>query len=176
MATGTTHARPNANPFTLIPYPSVRQLSGIAISTSDMYRQLFGIEPRVAMLSYSTKGSAKVTETIDTVLKALDRVKTKRPDMVIDGELQLDAAIVPDIAKRKCPDSKVGGKANVLIFPNLDAGNISYKLSQRLGHAEAVGPIILGLDKPCSDLSRGSDWREIVNTTVVTAIRAQQER
>ena len=160
----------------IIPYPSVRQLSGIAISTSDMYRQLFGIEPRVAMLSYSTKGSAKATETIDTVLKALERVKEKRPKMIIDGELQLDAAIVPEIAARKCPDSKVGGKANVLIFPNLDAGNISYKLSQRLGHAEAVGPIILGLDKPCSDLSRGSDWREIVNTTVVTAIRAQQER
>jgi len=158
----------------IIPYPSVRQLAGIAISTSGLFKKLFGIEPRVAMLSYSTKGSAKPSETIETVLQALAKVKEKRPEIIIDGELQLDAAIVPEIAERKCPGSKVGGRANVLIFPNLDAGNISYKLSQRLGKAEAVGPIILGLDKPCSDLSRGSDWREIVNTTVVTAIRAQQ--
>lgn len=156
----------------IIPYPSVRQLVGIAIGTSDLMSKLFGIEPRVAMLSYSTKGSAK-GESIDAIRGALVKIKQKRPGLKIDGELQLDAAIVPDVAKRKCPDSEIGGKANVLIFPNLDAGNISYKLSQRLGNARAVGPIILGLNKPCSDLSRGCSWEDVVDTTVITAIRAQ---
>ena len=156
----------------IIPYPSIRQLVGIAIATSDMLHKLFGIEPRVAMLSYSTKGSAR-GESVDSIREALARIKTKRPDLIIDGELQLDAAIVPDVAHRKCPDSKVGGKANVLIFPNLDAGNISYKLSQRLGKARAVGPLIQGLNKPCSDLSRGCSWEDVVDTTTVTAIRAQ---
>ena len=156
----------------IIPYPTARQLTGIAISTSDLFKALFDKEPRVAMLSYSTKGSAKA-ESVETILKALSKVKEKRPDIKIDGELQLDSAIVPEVAERKCPESKVAGRANVLIFPNLDAGNISYKLSQRLGNAKAVGPIMLGLDKPCSDLSRGCDWEEVVNTTVVTAIRAQ---
>ncbi|MCK5450516.1 MAG: phosphate acetyltransferase [Candidatus Omnitrophica bacterium] len=156
----------------IIPYPTTRQLAGIAIATSDMFRKLFGIEPLVAMLSYSTKGSAK-SESIETVLAALKKVKEKRPELRIDGELQLDAAIVPEVAERKCPGSDVAGKANVLIFPNLDAGNISYKLSQRLGNARAVGPIIQGLSHPCSDLSRGCSWEDVVDTTVITAIRAQ---
>ncbi len=156
----------------IIPYPSTRQLVGIAIATSDLFHKLFGVEPRVAMLSYSTKGSAK-GESVDSIREALTRIKQKRPDLIIDGELQLDAAIVPDVARRKCPDSDVGGRANVLIFPNLDAGNISYKLSQRLGNARAVGPLIQGLDKPCSDLSRGCSWEDVVDTTAVTAVRAQ---
>ncbi|MFH1395006.1 MAG: phosphate acetyltransferase [Candidatus Omnitrophota bacterium] len=156
----------------IIPYPNPRQLAGIAIATSDMFQKLFNVDPRVALLSYSTKGSAK-SESVENILKALERIKQKRPQLMIDGELQLDAAIVPEVAELKCPDSKVAGKANVLIFPNLDAGNISYKLTQRLGNARAVGPIMQGLDKPCSDLSRGCSWEDIVDTTVVTAIRAQ---
>ncbi|MFC1548595.1 phosphate acetyltransferase [Candidatus Omnitrophota bacterium] len=156
----------------IIPYPSTRQLTGIAIATSDLLGKLFGIEPRVALLSYSTKGSAR-GDSIDTIRGALARIKEKRPDIIIDGELQVDAAIVPEVAKLKCPESEVAGKANTLIFPNLDAGNISYKLSQRLGKARAVGPLIQGLNKPCSDLSRGCSWEDVVDTTVVTAIRAQ---
>jgi phosphate acetyltransferase len=126
------------------------------------------------MLSYSTKGSARSeAESIGVIHKAIERVKKKRPELVIDGELQVDAAVVPAIARKKCPGSNVAGEANVLIFPNLDAGNISYKLSQRLGNARAVGPIIQGLDKPCSDLSRGCSWEDVVDTAVITAIRAQ---
>lgn len=157
----------------IIPYPSARQLAGIAIATSDLFGKLFDdVEPRVAMLSYSTHGSA-TGDSIDTIRTALARIKSKRPNLKVDGELQLDAAIVPDVAARKCPDSEIGGKANVLIFPNLDAGNISYKLSQRLGNARAVGPLIQGINKPCSDLSRGCSWEDVVDTAVVTAIRAQ---
>jgi phosphate acetyltransferase len=158
----------------VIPSPSLRQLVGIAVSTSDMFRKLFGIEPRVAMLSYSTKGSAATKEeSIITIRSALEKIKEKRPNLMIDGELQLDAALVPEVAKRKCPDSEVGGQANVLIFPNLDAGNISYKLTQRLGRARAVGPILQGLDKPCSDLSRGCSWEDVADVIAITAIRAQ---
>ena len=156
----------------IIPYPNIRQLAGIAVATSDMFNKLFDIEPRVAMLSYSTKGSAK-SKTVETILEALKRIRESRPDIMIDGELQLDAAIVPEVAEKKCPESPIAGRANVLIFPNLDAGNISYKLSQRLGNARAVGPIIQGLTHPCSDLSRGCSWEDIVDTTVVIAIRAQ---
>ncbi|RKY43229.1 MAG: phosphate acetyltransferase [Candidatus Makaraimicrobium thalassicum] len=156
----------------IIPYPSTRQLAGIAIATSDLFHKLFGIEPRVAMLSYSTKGSAKA-ESVHTILEALDRIKRKRPELMIDGELQLDAAIIPEVARLKCPDSEVAGRANVLIFPNLDAGNISYKLTQRLGKARAVGPLMQGLDRPCSDLSRGCSWEDVVDTAVATAVRAQ---
>jgi len=156
----------------IIPYPNRRQLVGIAIATSDLFRKLFDVEPRVALLSYSTKGSAK-GDSVDMIREALAKVKEKRPELMIDGELQLDAALVPEVAELKCPDSDVAGRANVLIFPNLDAGNISYKLSQRLGNARAVGPLVQGLNKPCSDLSRGCSWEDVVDTTVVTAIRAQ---
>jgi len=156
----------------IIPNPTSRQLSGIAIATGDMFKKLFGVEPRISLLSYSTKGSAN-SESVETVLAALKKIKEKRPDLMVDGELQLDAAVVPEVAKRKSPKSNVAGKANVLIFPNLDAGNISYKLTQRLAKARVVGPIIQGLDKPCSDLSRGCMLDEVVDTTVVTAIRAQ---
>jgi phosphate acetyltransferase len=156
----------------VIPYPSSKQLAGITIASSDLFRKLFGIEPRVAMLSYSTKGNAK-GETIDAVVEALGKVREKRPGLMVDGELQIDAALVPEVAALKCPASPVAGKANVLIFPNLDAGNISYKLTQRLAKSRAVGPIILGLEKPCSDLSRGCDWEDVVDTAAVTAVRAQ---
>ncbi|MFH1665358.1 MAG: phosphate acetyltransferase [Candidatus Omnitrophota bacterium] len=156
----------------IIPCPNARQLAGIAVAASDLFMKLFGIEPRVAMLSYSTKGSAK-SESGERILEALAKIKAKRPGLLIDGELQLDSAIVPEVAGLKCPGSEVEGKANVLIFPSLDAGNISYKLSQRLGNARAVGPIIQGLDKPCSDLSRGCSWEDVADTAAVTAIRAQ---
>ena len=156
----------------VIPNPNKRQLAGIAVASSDLFKGLFCVDPRVAMLSFSTKGSAKSISG-ENIAEALKRIKEKRPNLMIDGELQLDAAIVPEVAKRKCPDSIVGGKANVLVFPNLDAGNISYKLTQRLGKSRAVGPIILGLDKPCSDLSRGCSWEDVVDTAVVTVLRAQ---
>lgn len=156
----------------IIPNPNARQLQAIAIATSDLFNKLFDVEPRVAMLSYSTKGSAK-SSTAEMIHEALEKIKEKRPGLIIDGELQLDAAIVPEVAELKCPDSHVGGRANVLIFPNLAAGNISYKLSQRLGNARAVGPLLQGQDKPCSDLSRGCSWEDVVDTAAVTAIRAQ---
>ena len=157
----------------IIPLPTKRQLVGIAIATSDILKKLFNIEPRVAMLSYSTKGSAS-SPAAETIHAAINIIKERRPNLIIDGELQLDAAIVPEIAERKCPESHVKGKANVLIFPNLEAGNISYKLTQRLSNARAVGPIMLGLETPCSDLSRGCHWEDVVDTAVVTAIRAQE--
>jgi len=156
----------------IIPCPKPRQLAGIAIATSDLFGKLFNVIPRVAMLSYSTKGSAK-SDAVSNVVAALDKIKTERPELIVDGELQLDAAIVPEVAQRKCPGSEVEGKANVLIFPSLDAGNISYKLTQRFSNARAVGPIILGLEEPCSDLSRGCSWEDVVDTTAITAIRAQ---
>lgn len=158
----------------VIPYPSAKQLGGITIAASDLFKKLFGVEPRVAMLSYSTKGSAK-GETIDTVVQAMGKAKEKRPNLLIDGELQVDAAIVPGVATLKCPTSPVAGKANVLIFPNLDAGNIAYKLTQRLAKARAVGPIILGLERPCSDLSRGCDWEDVVDAVTITAVRMQEK-
>ena len=156
----------------IIPEPSARQLAGIAIATSDLMQKLFSVEPRVAMLSYSTKGSA-TSDSINTVRSALEKVKAKRPNLKIDGELQVDSALVPQVAERKCPGSPLEGRANVLIFPNLDAGNIAYKLSQRLAGARAVGPVLQGLDKPCSDLSRGCSWEDVVDTSVVIAIKAQ---
>jgi len=157
----------------IIPYPSSRQLSGIAIASAGLFRKLFGIEPRVALLSYSTKGSAE-GESIDKVREAFEKVRAKKPDLMIDGELQIDSALVPEIAGMKCKGSDVAGKANVLIFPNLDAGNISYKLTQRLGGARAVGPILQGLEKPCSDLSRGCSWEDVVDVTAVVATLSQE--
>ncbi|MBD3379094.1 MAG: phosphate acetyltransferase [Candidatus Omnitrophica bacterium] len=158
----------------IIPYPKARQLAGIAIATSDLFAKIMGADPRVALLSYSTKGSAS-SDSIETVREALEKIKEKRPDILVDGELQVDAALVPEVAEIKSPGSDVGGKANVLIFPNLDAGNIAYKLTQRLCGARAVGPLMQGLDKPCSDLSRGCSWEDVVDTAAVTAIRAQEK-
>lgn len=156
----------------IIPDPNSRQLACISIAAAELAAKVLGIPPRVALLSYSTKGSAK-NRVIDTVTEALNIVKTMSPDLLIDGELQVDAALVPEVAKIKCSDSPVGGKANVLIFPDLEAGNISYKLVERLAKARALGPLLLGLNKPCSDLSRGCSVEDVVDCVAVTAIRAQ---
>ena len=152
--------------------PNPRQLACIAISNAELARRVLGITPKVALLSYSTKGSAK-GRVIDKMLEALALAKQMQPDLLIDGELQVDAAIVPEVAEIKYPNSLLAGKANVLIFPNLEAGNIGYKLVQRLARARAIGPIIVGLNKPCSDLSRGCSTEDIVDCVAVTAIRAQ---
>jgi len=155
----------------IVPNPDPGRLADIAISSSRLYEIFFKGRPHVALLSYSTKGSAR-GESVDKVLKALDIIRKKAPGILVDGELQLDSAIVPEVAKIKAPGSRVAGRANVLIFPNLDAGNIAYKLVQRLGNARAVGPLLQGLAKPCSDLSRGCGIEEIVDTTAATVIRA----
>ena len=156
----------------LIEFPTVDQLVDITIESAQSYRLLTGEEPRVALLSYSTKGSAK-NEAIDKLVEVLRILKEKNVDFDVDGEFQLDAAIIPEVAKLKAPDSKVAGKANVLIFPNLEAGNIGYKMAQRFGDALALGPVTQGLKKPVNDLSRGSSVDDIVGTIIVTCIQAK---
>jgi len=156
----------------VIPEPNSRQLAYIAIAASKLVEKVLDFQPRIALLSYSTRGSSK-GKFIDKIREALQTVKQLRPDLLIDGELQVDAAIVPEVARIKYPESVIGGKANVLIFPDLEAGNISYKLVQRLGKARAIGPLILGLNRPCSDLSRGCSVEDIVDCVTVTAVRAQ---
>ncbi len=153
----------------VVPSPDPEQLADIAVSAADNHKKLTGDEPYIAMLSFSTKGSAK-HESIDKVLQAMEIVKRKRPDLNIDGELQFDAAIVDSIGKRKSPGSSVAGRANVLIFPDLNAGNIGYKIAERLGGAAAIGPIVQGLKKPFFDLSRGCSVEDIVNTAAIAAL------
>lgn len=153
------------------PLPNSRQLAGIAVSSAELFKRLTGKKPVVAFLSYSSKGSAK-GELVEKMLEALKKVKEIAPDLIIDGEFQVDSAIVPEVAKIKCPGNDVAGKANVLIFPSLDAGNISYKLVQRLANARAVGPLLTGFMKPASDLSRGCSVEDIVDAVAVTALRA----
>ena len=154
--------------------PNAESLSEIAISSSKSFYQLVGKTPKVAMLSYSSKGSAK-SELTEKMINATKLVKEKAPDLIVDGELQLDAAIVPEVAKFKAPDSPVKGEANVLIFPNLDAGNIGYKLVQRLGKAEAYGPLCQGIARPVNDLSRGCSSKDIAGVIAITAVQAQDE-
>lgn len=154
------------------PNPNAEELACIAISTADNAKALVGIEPRVALLSFSTMGSAK-HELIDKVVEAKKIANELRPDLLIDGEIQLDAAIVPEICASKAPNSKLKGNANVLIFPDLQSGNIGYKLVQRLAKAEAIGPICQGFAKPLNDLSRGCSISDIVNMVAVTSIQAQ---
>ena len=153
-------------------YPDADALSEIAISSSKSFKQLVGAEPRVAMLSYSTYGSAHSPLT-EKVIEATKLLKEKEPSLIADGELQLDAAILPEIAASKAPGSPVAGKANTLIFPDLDAGNIGYKLVQRLAKAEAYGPLCQGIAKPVNDLSRGCSSDDIVGVVAITCVQAQ---
>ena len=156
----------------VIPDPNSRQLSCIAITAAELAGKVLDITPRVAFLSYSTKGSAK-TKAAEKISDALGLLKTQAPDLLADGELQGDAAIIPEVAQIKCPESPINGRANVLIFPNLEAGNICYKLVQRLSGCRAIGPLFLGLNKPASDLSRGCFAEDIVDSVCVTAVRTQ---
>ena len=151
--------------------PDAEQLASIALGAADSARALAGIEPRVAMLSFSTKGSAK-HDLVTKVLEATRIAKELDPGLMLDGELQLDAAIVESVGQLKAPGSPVAGKANVLVFPGLEAGNIGYKLVQRLAGAEAYGPILQGIAKPCNDLSRGCSVDDIVATVAITAAQA----
>lgn len=153
------------------PNPDASQLADIAISTAENHKKLTGEEPYVAMLSFSTKGSAE-HELIDKVRQATNFVRERKPDLKVDGEFQFDAAIVESIGRKKAPGSEVAGRANVLVFPDLNAGNIGYKIAQRLGGAEAVGPISQGLKKPFFDLSRGCSVDDIVNTAAIAALMA----
>lgn len=155
------------------PNPNAEQLASIAIATAETAKKLCSIEPKVAMLSFSTMGSAD-HELVEKVRKATEIAKERRPDLLIDGELQLDAAIVQKVADQKASGSKVAGKANVLVFPDLQAGNIGYKLVQRFANAEAIGPICQGFAKPINDLSRGCNSDDIVNVVAVTAVQAQK--
>lgn len=156
------------------PCPTAEELASIAVSTAETAKNLCGMDPKVAMLSFSTMGSAS-HELVDKVTKATELAKSMRPDLDIDGELQLDAAIVQKVADLKAPNSKIAGKANVLVFPDIQAGNIGYKLVQRFAKAEAVGPVCQGFAKPINDLSRGCSAEDIVNVVAITAVQAQAQ-
>ncbi|MCD8388275.1 MAG: phosphate acetyltransferase [Bacteroidales bacterium] len=155
----------------VVPDPTAEQLAQIAIATAKTAREVAGIEPRVAMLSYSTKGSA-AGPAVDKVVEALAIAKEMDPSLIIDGELQTDAAIVPSVAQLKAPMSALSGRANVLVFPNLEVGNIAYKLVQRLGNVQAVGPVLQGLAAPVNDLSRGCFPEDIYKTIIITCNQA----
>lgn len=153
-------------------YPDAEALSEIAISSAESFKELVGKEPKVAMLSYSTMGSAHSPLT-EKVVEATKLLKSKKPDLICDGEIQLDAAIIPEIAERKAPNSPLKGESNILIFPDLDAGNIGYKLTQRFGKAEAYGPLCQGISKAVNDLSRGCSSSDIAGVVAITAVQAQ---
>ncbi len=155
----------------LNPEPNAEQLADVAIASAATGKALVGFEPRVAMLSFSTKGSGK-HPLVDKVVEATKIAKEKRPELLIDGELQADAALIPSIGERKAPKSKIAGKANVMIFPDLHSGNIAYKLIERLAKAEAIGPISQGMRKPVNDLSRGCSAEDIVNVVAITVLQA----
>jgi len=153
------------------PDPDALQLAEIAVSSAITAKSIAGIDPRVSLLSFSTKGSAKHA-LVDKVVEAAEKAKAMRPDLMIDGELQADASIIEAIGKKKAPGSKIAGKANVLVFPDLQSGNICYKLVQRLAHAEAIGPILQGMAAPINDLSRGCSVSDIVNLVAITCNQA----
>jgi phosphate acetyltransferase len=159
----------------MVPSPTAEQLADIAIAAADARLAIVGDEPRVAMLSFSTRGSGS-GPSVEVVQRATALVRSRRADLAVDGDLQGDAALVRQVAERKAKGSAVAGTANVLVFPSLDAGNIAYKLVQRLAHASAVGPIIQGLAKPCSDLSRGAVPDDIINVAAITALQADRRR
>lgn len=168
---------PDGRPVTfadcaVIPYPDAPQLAGIAADAAKTHRKLTGEVPRVAMLSFSTKGSAR-HEKVNLVQEAVSMVKEQQPELLVDGELQFDTAFVEAIGTRKAPDSDIAGNANVFVFPNLDAGNIGYKITERVGGAVALGPILQGLAKPVNDLSRGCSADDIFLMSAITALLAE---
>ena len=167
---------PNGQPLTfadcaVVPEPDPAQLASIGINAADNHRFLTGEEPRVAFLSFSTKGSAE-HESVTLVQQATRLAQERRPDLLIDGDLQFDAAFDAGVAERKAPGSPVAGRATVYVFPTLEAGNIGYKITQRIGGAEAFGPILQGLARPANDLSRGADWEDVANVAAITAIQS----
>lgn len=158
----------------VVPNPSEEQLAIMALHGAEIARNVADIEPVVAFLSFSTKGSAQ-DESIQALRNAVDRVRALRPELRVDGELQADAALVPDIGQRKAPDSMVAGHSNVLVFPNLASGNIAYKLVQRIAGATALGVVLSGFRRPVNDLSRGCDVDDVINMAAITVLQSLRE-